>query len=362
MLQKIIVERCTDAFKAAFPEADFQANPIEVTQSTHPRFGHYQCNSAMKLAKALKLSPKAIADKVLSCLKNPPGIPIIQQAEVAGAGFINIHINALFIGDYAEKMRRDPHIVEQTVPPQTIVIDFSSPNTAKEMHVGHLRSTIIGDALCRLFEAQGDKVIRLNHLGDWGTAFGMLIAYLKLHEPHILTGEQTAELPLLVASYKRAKALFDADADFKKASQAEVVALQGGDPQALHAWEIICDISRKAYQEIYDFLSIKIEERGESFYNPFLKDVVDDLTAKNLVTISDGAKCIFLDGYVNREGEPLPFMLQKSDGGYNYATTDMAAIRHRIQDEKGDRLIYVIDSGKPPIWRCYLKLLKKPVI
>lgn len=346
MLQKIIVERCTDAFQNAYPEYDFRENPIEVTLSTHSRFGHYQCNSAMKLAKVLKQSPKAIAERALSFLKNPPQIPVIQKAEVAGAGFINIDLNSLFISDYAEQLRHQTQLVEQTVPPQKIVIDFSSPNTAKEMHVGHLRSTIIGDALARLFEAQGDDVLRLNHLGDWGTAFGMLIAYLKQQEPAVLSGKKTAELSLLVSCYKQSKALFDADPEFKRAAQQEVVALQSGDLEALKAWEIICDISRKAYQEIYDFLDINIQERGESFYNPFLKQVIEDVEAKKFVTISDGAKCIFLEGYTNREGEPLPFMLQKSDGGYNYATTDMAAIKHRIQVEKADRLLYVIDSGQ----------------
>lgn len=346
MLKNSIIERCTNAFQTAFPEVNFQENPVEVTQSTQPQFGHYQCNSAMKLSKALRQSPKAIAERVLSCLKNLPNTPLIQKAEVAGPGFINIYLNPLWISDYAEQCRREPHLIEPANPPQKVIIDFSSPNTAKEMHVGHLRSTIIGDALARLFEAQGDDVLRLNHLGDWGTAFGMLIAYLKLHEPDVIHGHKKAELDLLVASYKKSKALFDADPDFKKSAQLEVVALQNGDPAALKAWEIICDISRKAYQEIYDFLDINIQERGESFYNPYLKEVVADCEAKGLVTSSDGAKCIFIDGYANREGEPLPFMLQKSDGGFNYATTDLAAIKHRIQVEKGDRLIYVIDSGQ----------------
>jgi arginyl-tRNA synthetase len=334
MLQKIIVERCTEAFQKAFPDYDVKTNPVEVTQSTHERFGHYQCNSAMKLSKIFRQSPKAIADKVLTCLKNPPGIPVIQQAEVAGAGFINIHINSLFISDYAEHMRRQGDCVEKSSPPHKMVIEFSSPNTAKEMHVGHLRSTIIGDALARLFEAKGDEVLRLNHIGDWGTAFGMLIAYLKQHEPEVLTGQKTAELGLLVSSYKKSKALFDADAEFKKASQLEVVALQGGDTASLKAWRIICDISRKAYQEIYDLLGIRITERGESYYNPLLKQVVDEVTEKGLIVDSGGAKCLFLEGFVNREGEPLPFMLQKSDGGFNYSTTDLASIQHRIQVEK----------------------------
>ena len=244
-------------------------------------------------------------------------------------------------------MLKTPHLgIDLPEHPKRIIIDFSSPNTAKEMHVGHLRSTIIGDCLSRLFEFLGDDVLRLNHMGDWGTAFGMLIAYMKEKAPQVLKGQETTNLSHLVTWYKAAKQQFDENADFKKRSQLEVVALQRGDKDALKAWEIICDISRQAYQEIYDLLDIKITERGESFYNPVLPQIVADLENKGLVTISNGAKCIFLEGFQNREGDVLPLMIQKSDGGYNYDTTDMAAIRQRIEEEKADRLIYVTDAGQ----------------
>ena len=193
--------------------------------------------------------------------------------------------------------------------------------------------------------------MRLNHVGDWGTAFGMLIAFMKETAPEVLTGKTHTDLTNLVTWYKESKKRFDEDPEFKKASQLQVVALQSGEPQALKAWEIICDISRKAYQEIYDLLDIKITERGESFYNPLLADTVKDLEAKGIVTLSDGAKCIFLEGYKNRDGDPLPLMIQKSDGGYNYDTTDMAAIKHRIVDEGADRIIIVTDAGQATHFR-----------
>jgi arginyl-tRNA synthetase len=341
MLIKIIENKFTQAFQQAFPDLDSSIG-IEVTRSTHPRFGHYQCNSAMKLTKILKMPPRDISLKVLETLGEQS--EIIEKCEIAGPGFINISLSSKFITQSCQEMTKDLNRDAKADKPIKIAIDFSSPNTAKEMHVGHLRSTIIGDSLARLLEFQGHDVLRLNHIGDWGTAFGMLIA--KLQDPKVNFDEKTADLSLLVTLYKEAKKQFDEDENFKKQSQLEVVKLQSGDAQTLRYWQMICQISRKAYQEIYDLLDINITERGESFYNPFLADTVKDLENKNLITVSDGAKCMFLEGFTNREGEPLPFMLQKSDGGFNYATTDMASIRHRIEDEKCRRLIYVTDAGQ----------------
>jgi len=341
MLIKIIEDKFTKAFAKAFPDA--APISVEVTRSTNARFGHYQCNSAMKLTKALALAPREIAVKVLTQLENDNEI---EKCEIAGPGFINITLPNQVISTYCQSMSQSPKCGIKTEKSQKIIIDFSSPNTAKEMHVGHLRSTIIGDSLARLFEYQGHEVLRLNHVGDWGTAFGMLIAYIKEVEPGLINGSKKADLSLLVEYYKKAKKRFDEDEHFKKQSQLEVVSLQGGDQETLKVWELICDISRKAYQEIYDLLDIHLIERGESFYNPYLANVISDLESKDLITLSEGAKCLFLEGFVNREGEPLPFMLQKSDGGYNYATTDMASILHRIEEEKGERLIYVTDAGQ----------------
>lgn len=255
--------------------------------------------------------------------------------------FANIPIKR--IGAYAQRpfFRGSPREEKEK-----IVIDFSSPNVAKELHVGHLRSTIIGDCLCRLFEFLGNDVLRLNHLGDWGTQFGMLIAYMKEFVPDVLSGKESATLPTLMGWYRSSKKRFDEDPAFQKRAQLEVVALQGGNPESRKIWELICDISSKGYDEIYQLLDVKLINRGESFYNPFLPDIVKELEQKGLVAVSGGAKCIFIDGFQNREGEPFPLMIQKSDGGYSYDTTDMAAMKHRIFTEKADRIIILSDSGQ----------------
>ncbi len=321
----------TDACHVAFGPI---SSDVEVVGSTQASFGHYQCNSAMKLSKELKMNPRQIAEKIVaSCKKDG----IIEKLEIAGPGFINITLTNQALAKRVQTILQEPNLGINGTKKEKIIIDFSSPNAAKEMHVGHLRSTIIGDSLARLFEFLGDDVLRLNHIGDWGTSFGMLIAYIKQYVPE---GIDKVTLQDLVRYYKEGKKRFDEDPEFKKAAQLEVVALQGGEKDAVKAWEAICQISRTAYQEIYDLLGIKLVERGESFYNPYLKDVVEDLEKKGLVSLSEGAKCIFLDGF------QLPLMVQKTDGGYNYDTTDMAAIRHRINDEKADRIIIVTDAGQ----------------
>lgn len=356
----LLHEKFRTALLAAYPSlSETDGVPVEISQSTQEKFGHYQCNSAMKLVKKLQKNPREIAQQIVSHLdvNDAEGKPIIANAEIAGAGFINLTIHTEYLSDCITHILEDPQLgIDPVGKNQRVIIDFSSPNIAKEMHVGHLRSTIIGDSLARLFEFLGYDVLRLNHVGDWGTAFGMLIAYIKVEAPEVLTGKQSTDLTHLVKWYKEAKKRFDAEPDFKKASQKEVVALQGGDSDALKAWTILCEISEKAYQEIYDLLNIDIHSRGESFYNPMLAGVVADLEAKGLVEISDGAKCIFVEGFQNREGAPLPLMVQKSDGGYNYDTTDMAAIRHRIEEEKGNRLIYVTDAGQSTHFQMIFKV------
>ena len=340
-LQTLLSERFAETTRRAFPEVENP--PIEITQSTQEKFGHYQCNSAMKLAKELGKPPRAIAE-ILS--REVDKTDLIQSIEIAGPGFLNITLLPSALEKRIQISLEDAHLgIDTQKTPQKIVIDFSSPNIAKEMHVGHLRSTIIGDTLARLFEFLGYDVLRLNHMGDWGTSFGMLIAYIKENHPQALKASHTS-LQDLVGWYKLSKKQFDEDPEFKKRAQLQVVALQGGDSDALAAWKLICEISRTAYNEIYKLLDIRLQERGESFYNPELPKIVKELEDKGLVTLSDGAKCVYLDGFVNREGEPLPLMVQKSDGGYNYDTTDMAAIKQRIFDEKGDRLIYVTDAGQ----------------
>lgn len=335
-----LTERFNQAIQTAFPEVS--GHSAEVTQTTRDDFGHYQCNSAMKLTKIAGRPPREIAGAIVDRLERGS---MIEKIEVAGPGFINVTLSPLFLSNWVQQMG-DQLGVEPVGSGKRIVIDFSSPNIAKEMHVGHLRSTIIGDSLARTLEFQGYSVRRINHVGDWGTAFGMLIVYLKERHPAVLSGEEEADLAQLVAWYREAKQEFDANPDFKKRSQLQVVALQGGDGESLRAWEVICHLSRQGFQEVYNTLDIHLEERGESFYNPMLQPTIEDLEKKGLIQISNGAKCIFMEEFTNREGDPLPLIVQKADGGFLYATTDLAAVRHRVDEERADWLIYVTDAGQ----------------
>jgi arginyl-tRNA synthetase len=218
------------------------------------------------------------------------------------------------------------------------------------MHVGHLRSTIIGDSLARVLEFRGHPVLRLNHVGDWGTQFGMLITHLKQVAPQVLETADAVDLGDLVAFYRQAKQRFDEDEAFQTTSREEVVKLQGGDPISRKAWQLLCDQSRREFQTIYDRLDIRLSERGESFYNPYLEAVVGDLDLSGLLVVDEGARCVFLEGVTGKDGNPLPVIVQKTDGGFNYATTDLAAIRYRFADVPGGdgarRVIYVTDSGQ----------------
>lgn len=331
----------------------------EITISTQPQFGHYQCNNALKLAKELKKNPREVAQAIVTAWEKLDG-DMITKFEIAGPGFINIFLDTKFLSEEITKVLRDPRLgVPLPRHIQRIIVEFSSPNIAKELHVGHLRSTIIGDCLARLFEFLGHDVLRLNHIGDWGTQFGMLIAYMRAEVPEALEGKKSTDLPTLMGWYRASKKRFDEDPAFKKEAQLQVVKLQGGDEVALAAWQMICDISRKAFQEIYALLDINIVERGESFYNPYLPEVVADLEKRNMITVSDGAKCIYLEGYVGRDDKPLPIIIQKSDGGYNYDTTDMAAIRHRVEVEKADRVIVVTDAGQALHFEMIFKAAEK---
>ena len=344
ILKQVIEQKIQAAFVRAFPTlgADFQPT---VTRATQDKFGHYQCNSAMALAKQLSSKPRSISESAVVAMQED-GEGIFEKIEVAGPGFINIWLSSEFLNTWSESLLTADSCVPQLSTGARIIVDFSSPNIAKEMHVGHLRSTIIGDAIARLFEAMGASVLRLNHVGDWGTAFGMLIAYCEQHHPDFMSGKTEADLTDLVGWYRRSKALFDEDSEFKKRSQARVVALQSGEKAIISAWERICSISEKAYQQIYDLLNVDLNTRGESFYNPYLAGIIDTLDKKSLLTTSEGAKCVYLEGFIGRDDAPLPLIVQKSDGGYNYASTDLAAIEHRVSTEKAERVIYVTDGGQ----------------
>lgn len=344
-LQSFLVDKLTHAMSTVYPEWREEA---EVVQSSQEIFGHYQCNSCLKMGKALKLNPRVVAESIKDfLLKDSHSKDLFLQIEIAGPGFINITLSSLLLETYVNSLLQDSFLgVPRPIIQKRVIVEFSSPNVAKELHVGHLRSTIIGDSIARIFEFLGYDVLRLNHIGDWGTQFGMLISFLKEFHPEVFLGESQTDLTSLMGWYKESKKKFDEDPNFKKRAQLQVVELQGGNSEAISAWKRICHISRKAFQMIYDLMDVKTLERGESFYNPYLAEVVADLENKGLVTISGGAKCIFLDGIIGRDGEPLPMIIQKADGGFNYETTDVAALKHRVEVEKASRIIILTDAGQ----------------
>ncbi|NEP79626.1 MAG: arginine--tRNA ligase [Okeania sp. SIO3B3] len=331
------------AIVAAFGQDLANTDPM-VVPASNPKFGDYQCNVAMSLAKKLKNKPRAIATQIIEKLDIND---ICKPPEIAGPGFINITLKPEYIEVHLQQIIKDERLnISPTKNPQRVVIDFSSPNIAKEMHVGHLRSTIIGDSLARVLEFQGHDVLRLNHVGDWGTQFGMLITYLREAFPEALKTADVLDIGDLVAFYRQAKKRFDEDEIFKEKSREEVVNLQAGAEDSRYAWQLLCNQSRREFQVIYDLLDIELNERGESFYNSMLPGVVEELNKLSLLEENDGAQCVFLEGFTNKEGERLPLIVQKSDGGYNYATTDLAALCHRIEKEGAKRLIYVTDAGQ----------------
>ncbi|MBW4593967.1 MAG: arginine--tRNA ligase [Brasilonema angustatum HA4187-MV1] len=329
-----------EALDAAFGSDYSKVDPVLVAAS-NPKFGDYQANVALALAKQLGQQPRAIAQQIVDKLDVSD---ICKPPEVAGPGFINLKLKTEYLEAQLKAIQGDPRLgVAQTNNPKRVIVDYPSPNIAKEMHVGHLRPAVIGDCLSRIVEFVGHKVERISHVGDWGTPFGMLIAYLEEAYPEALTTTETLNLGDLSSFYRQAKARFDADANFQQAARQAVVKLQAGDQKTLLAWKIVCQLSSRAYQVIYDLLEIApFVERGESFYNALLPEVVEELDKKGLLVENQGAKCVFLEGFTNREGEPLPLIVQKSDGGYNYAATDLATIRYRVQVDKVQRVIYPV--------------------
>lgn len=353
-LIELIKDKCQQAVVMAYPE--LSAETVEVTatsQANGAQFGDYQFNSAMRFSKILRQPPREIANNIVNCLQKIQSTTHsfdeleFSSIQVAGPGFINFILADNFVEKNLELFLKSGRFswnqnkLEKSSV-KRVVVDFSSPNIAKEMHVGHLRSTIIGDCIARMLEFLEYDVLRINHVGDWGTQFGMLIAYLKIHNKLV----DSLTIKDLVDCYKQAKNIFDTDPVFKTAAQQEVVKLQQGAEESLLIWKKICEISIKDYKIIYKLLDIKITDRGESFYNQMLKQVVEDFAVNNLLQESNGAKCVYLEGFVGRDNQPLPLIIQKSDGGYNYATTDLAAIKHRINQENADWLIYVTDSGQ----------------
>ena len=351
--------------------AGVEGFPAIVAPSAKPQFGDYQANGVMAAAKRLKTNPRKLAEKVAAVVDISD---IADKVEVAGPGFINISLKNDFLQqNLAKNLADKEHLgVPLAASPQTVVVDYSAPNLAKEMHVGHLRSTIIGDALARTLDFLGHKVIRQNHVGDWGTQFGMLTAYLKEKlgakiwtdkhgegYPRIL---DNIDIPDIEDLYRKAKKHFDEDEAFAKLSREYVVKLQSGDPQIELLWMTVVDMSLSHSQAVYKRLGALLtskDVRGESAYNDDLPEVVKDLEKKGLLTESEGAKCVFLDEFKNKDNEPLPVIVQKSDGGYLYATTDLAAIRYRVGELKADRILYVTDSRQALHFRQIFAVARK---
>ncbi len=339
--------RFSQAIASAFGDEYANHDPA-VAASKDAKFGDYQCNAALVLTKKLKQKPHDVAAKIIeNFLADQTVNHIFEPPTIAGAGFINLKLKLSYLEEQLAKMQKSDRLaIAKVTKPERVIVDFSSPNIAKEMHVGHLRSTIIGDSIARILEFQGHEVLRLNHVGDWGTQFGMLITYLREVYPDALTKADAIAIGDLVELYRAAKKRFDEDELFKETSRNAVVELQAGGTEAKLAWQLLCEQSRREFQKIYDALNIHLTERGESFYNSFLANVITDLRETGLLKEDQGALCVFLEGFTNKDGQPLPLIVQKTDGGYNYATTDLAALRYRIREDKATRIIYITDIGQ----------------
>jgi len=331
--------------------------PANITVSTRPEFGDFQANGAMAAAKQLKSNPRELASQIIEHLDLSG---IAGNVEIAGPGFINIHLSNEFVSAQLQQLRNDQHLGVEIPPAQTIVVDYSSPNLAKEMHVGHLRSTIIGDAVARTLEFLGHRVIRQNHMGDWGTQFGMLIAEL---EEHLGEGERP-ELALgdLEVFYQQAKKHFDDDPAFAEKARNYVVKLQSGDEHCRALWQQFIDISVAHSEAVYECLNVTLKHtdiRPESAYNDDLANVVADLQRLQLAVEDQGAQVVFLDELADKKGNPSPVIIQKSGGGYLYATTDLAALRFRSRQLHADRILYFIDARQSLHMKQVFTLAKK---
>ena len=337
-IQALLSEKVSQALIAAGASADCEP---QVRQSAKVQFGDYQANGVMAVAKKLGMAPRQLAEQVLSQLDLSG---IANKVEIAGPGFINIFLDPAFLAENVSSALKSERLGVAQPPAQTVVVDYSAPNVAKEMHVGHLRSTIIGDAAVRTLEFLGHKVIRANHVGDWGTQFGMLIAYLEKQQQ-----ENAGEMALadLEGFYREAKKHYDEDEAFAERARSYVVKLQGGDEYFREMWRKLVDITMSQNQLTYNRLNVTLtrdDVMGESLYNPMLPGIVADLKAKGLAVESEGATVVFLDEYKNKEGEPMGVIIQKKDGGYLYTTTDIACAKYRYENLHADRVLYYIDS------------------
>ncbi|MGH3262296.1 MAG: arginine--tRNA ligase, partial [Trebonia sp.] len=353
--QQVLGARVRDALVAAFGADYAGADPlIRASQ-----FADFQSNAALPLAKKLGKAPRDIANEIVGHL-NVDGVA--EPPAVSGPGFINFKLSDAWIAEQASAVLADPRLgTPRNSQPKTTIVEYSSPNIAKEMHVGHLRSTIVGDAIARVTEYVGDHVIRDNHVGDWGTPFGMLIEHL------VDVGEGSPETGLLRtdpnAFYQAARVKFDSDPAFAARARERVVQLQSGkDPATMQLWQDLVNMSKAYLRDTYERLRVTLTDddiRGESFYNDLLPGVADDLIAKGLARISDGALCAFPTGFTNREGTALPVIIRKSDGGYNYSSTDLATVRYRVDKLNVDRAVYVVGSDQALHFRMIFAVAKE---
>lgn len=338
-IQTLINDKISSAMQAAGAPKDC---PALVRQSAKAQFGEYQANGIMAAAKKLGMAPRTFAEQVIEKLDLSG---IATKVEIAGPGFINIFLDSDWLAATARAARQAPRLGITRPTPQTIVADYSAPNVAKEMHVGHLRSTIIGDAVTRTLEFLGHNVIRANHLGDWGTQFGMLIANLERHEK--AGTDISMDLQDIEGFYRESKQLYDEDPQFAITARQYVVKLQSGDAYCLQKWRTLVDITVQQNQQNYERLNVSLTPKdimSESMYNPMLAGLVADLKAKGLAQESDGATVVFLDEFKNKEGEPMGVIVQKSDGGFLYTTTDIACAKYRYEQLGAERVLYFIDS------------------
>ncbi|EJW1776362.1 arginine--tRNA ligase [Salmonella enterica subsp. enterica serovar Kentucky] len=337
-IQALLSEKVSQAMIAAGAPADCEP---QVRQSAKVQFGDYQANSMMAVAKKLGMAPRQLAEQVLTHLDLSG---IASKVEIAGPGFINIFLEPAFLAEQVQQALASDRLGVSQPTRQTIVVDYSAPNVAKEMHVGHLRSTIIGDAAVRTLEFLGHHVIRANHVGDWGTQFGMLIAWLEKQQQ-----ENAGDMALadLEGFYRDAKKHYDEDEAFAARARNYVVKLQSGDAYFREMWRKLVDITMTQNQITYDRLNVTLtrdDVMGESLYNPMLPGIVADLKAKGLAVESEGATVVFLDEFKNKEGDPMGVIIQKKDGGYLYTTTDIACAKYRYETLHADRVLYYIDS------------------
>ncbi|HCM1914516.1 TPA: arginine--tRNA ligase [Salmonella enterica subsp. salamae serovar 28:r:e,n,z15] len=337
-IQALLSEKVSQAMIAAGAPADCEP---QVRQSAKVQFGDYQANGMMAVAKKLGMAPRQLAEQVLTHLDLSG---IASKVEIAGPGFINIFLEPAFLAEQVQQALASDRLGVSQPARQTIVVDYSAPNVAKEMHVGHLRSTIIGDAAVRTLEFLGHHVIRANHVGDWGTQFGMLIAWLEKQQQ-----ENAGDMALadLEGFYRDAKKHYDEDEAFAERARNYVVKLQSGDAYFREMWRKLVDITMTQNQITYDRLNVTLtrdDVMGESLYNPMLPGIVADLKAKGLAVESEGATVVFLDEFKNKEGDPMGVIIQKKDGGYLYTTTDIACAKYRYETLHADRVLYYIDS------------------